>query len=175
MPGLRPACALALAAVLLTGCDGTDPSALDEASPYEDLVAEIRAATASFEEIDTALAAGYQEASPCVETGDGAMGFHYANNGLIDDAVDVDRAEVLLYVPGTGETLTLVGVEFMVAADAWDASHSGPPMLVDQAFADHRAEDQRHGIPFAHYDLHVWAWESNSLGLFAPFNPRLSC
>ena len=26
-----------------------------------------------------------------------------------------------------------------------------------------------------HYDLHVWFWEDNPDGLFAPFNPALSC
>jgi len=26
-----------------------------------------------------------------------------------------------------------------------------------------------------HYDLHVWLWESNASGMFAPFNPELSC
>jgi hypothetical protein len=26
-----------------------------------------------------------------------------------------------------------------------------------------------------HYDLHVWIWKANPSGLFAPFNPALSC
>jgi hypothetical protein len=26
-----------------------------------------------------------------------------------------------------------------------------------------------------HYDLHVWLWEDNPSGLFAMFNPSLSC
>ena len=26
-----------------------------------------------------------------------------------------------------------------------------------------------------HYDLHVWLWGNNPAGLFAPFNPNLSC
>src|SRR6266498_2895652 len=26
-----------------------------------------------------------------------------------------------------------------------------------------------------HYDLHVWLWQDNPTGLFAPFNPRLAC
>jgi len=26
-----------------------------------------------------------------------------------------------------------------------------------------------------HYDLHVWFWHDNPSGLFAPFNPALSC
>ncbi|MCA1639594.1 MAG: hypothetical protein LC768_14895 [Acidobacteria bacterium] len=26
-----------------------------------------------------------------------------------------------------------------------------------------------------HYDLHVWAWRNNPNGMFAQFNPKLSC
>jgi hypothetical protein len=26
-----------------------------------------------------------------------------------------------------------------------------------------------------HYDLHVWLWEDNPTGLFAMFNPAISC
>ena len=26
-----------------------------------------------------------------------------------------------------------------------------------------------------HYDLHVWLWERNPSGLFAQYNPNLSC
>jgi hypothetical protein len=26
-----------------------------------------------------------------------------------------------------------------------------------------------------HYDLHVWVWEDNPLGLFAPVNSNLAC
>jgi hypothetical protein len=32
----------------------------------------------------------------------------------------------------------------------------------------------RFDIP-AFYSLHVWLWEFNPSGLFAPFNPRVSC
>jgi hypothetical protein len=26
-----------------------------------------------------------------------------------------------------------------------------------------------------HYDLHVWLWKHNPEGMFAQFNPRVSC
>ena len=26
-----------------------------------------------------------------------------------------------------------------------------------------------------HYDLHVWVWQANPAGIFAPFNPNVSC
>lgn len=166
-----PLLALAVAA----GCADSGPAGpAEEPSPYADLVADIQAATTDFQQIDAALAAGYQEASPCVESGAGAMGFHYADGALIDGLVEVDRPEMLLYIPD-GSGLRLVGVEYMVAADPWDAANSSPPTLGDRDFDDHRAESARHGLPFAHYDLHVWVWEENPAGLFEPFNPSLGC
>ena len=32
----------------------------------------------------------------------------------------------------------------------------------------------RSGLP-ACYELHVWAWKSNPLGMFADFNANISC
>ncbi len=26
-----------------------------------------------------------------------------------------------------------------------------------------------------HYDLHVWLWQANPAGIFAPFNPNVRC
>src|SRR5690606_24919486 len=105
----------------------------------------------------------------------GGMGIHYANNGLVDGAVDAGKPEMLLYEPSAGGGMELVGVEFMVMADAWDAANGSPPELAGQSFDDHRAEADRHGLPFAHYDLHVWVWKDNPAGVFAPFNPAVSC
>ena len=104
------------------------------------------------------------------------MGYHYASFGLIDDVVDPATPELLLYEPQRNGKLKLVGGEFMVHADAWDPHNDGPPTLAGQAFDDHRAEgDIRHGIPFPHYDLHVWVWQNNPSGMFAHFNPTVSC
>jgi hypothetical protein len=30
------------------------------------------------------------------------------------------------------------------------------------------------GMP-PHYDLHVWVWQANPEGIFAPFNPNVTC
>jgi hypothetical protein len=32
----------------------------------------------------------------------------------------------------------------------------------------------RYGLP-AFYELHVWAWKTNPSGMFADWNPRVSC
>ncbi len=69
--------------------------------------------------------------------------------------------------------MQLVGVEYVVIAEAWDAANKMPPMLKGQLFTYNTAPN-RYGIP-AHYALHVWAWRPNPNGAFADWNPRVSC
>jgi hypothetical protein len=173
MSRARTLLVLPLAALLLAGCE-EDPTAPAE-DPVQQLVDRIRASTEAYHQVASAAAAGYAEASPCVSSPDGAMGFHYMNAPLVDAAVEPTVPELLLYEPTAGGNLRLVGVEYMVLAPEWDASNDEPPSLAGQPFDDHRAEEARHGIPFPHYDLHVWAWEENPNGTFAPFNPNVSC
>lgn len=164
---------LTLAVLLLAGCDD-DPQRPDPQQEIDELIEVVRAATEPYRNFDVAASVGYEPASPCVENGAGAMGFHYLRPDLVDATVEPTEPELLLYAPD-GADLRLVGVEFMVAADPWDAANTAAPELAGHVFDDHRAEDARHGIPFPHYDLHLWAWESNPDGPFAHFNPMVSC
>jgi hypothetical protein len=68
-----------------------------------------------------------------------------------------------------------VDLEYLVPAEAWHLRHQDPPHLMGQPFDDHRDPALRHGIPFAHYDLHLWIWRPNPEGMFTPFNPLVSC
>jgi len=160
--------ALAAAALLLGACaDTTEP-----ATPLE----QLRAATAGFQNLQAATAAGFAQASPCVAVpGLGAMGFHYMLQSRVDATVDPAQPEVLLYAPAAGGALQLLGAEFLVPSDPWDATHTTPPTFDGQVFDDHRAPEARHGIPFGHYELHVWVWKENASGLYAPFNPAVQC
>ena len=101
------------------------------------------------------------------------MGIHFANGGLVGDgALDAQHPEALLYEPKDG-TLQLVGVEYVIIADAWNAYHQTPPVLMGQLF-NYVGAPNRYGIP-AFYELHVWAWKSNPDGMFADWNERVSC
>lgn len=134
-----------------------------------------RAGTAAFHRLSAAEAAGYAQVSPCVAAPPGAMGFHFARGDLYGDGVvKPDEPEVLLYAPAPNGRMRLVGVEYQVFAFAWDPHHSEPPSLFGQVFEDHRAEGTTHGLP-PHYELHAWIWRHNPAGMFAPFNPEVSC
>lgn len=91
---------------------------------------------------------------------------------LGDDELDINKPEALIYEPYNGAH-RLVGVEYIVMVDAWQAHHKEPPVLAGQTL-QHNSSPNRYGLP-AFYDLHVWAWRDNPLGTFADWNPRVAC
>jgi hypothetical protein len=144
------------------------------AKPAMSFAETVRQATAQFKDVHKAEAAGYALLHGCVSgPQEGAMGIHFANGGLVaDNALDALHPEALLYEPKDG-TLQLVAVEYIVIADAWNANHQAPPVLRGQLF-NYVGAPNRYGLP-AFYELHVWAWKSNPAGVFADWNPNVSC
>jgi hypothetical protein len=157
----------AAAAATLVGTAAADPS--DRGRGDGDLAA-VRRATAAFHDVRAAEAAGYVRVSPCEQSPAGAMGFHYLNPALAQDAVlDPERPELLLYVP-QGDRLQLAAVEWFVAEAATGGQR--PSVLgrpLDGPMPGHTPQMPRH------YDLHVWVWKHNPSGVAAPWNPALSC
>jgi hypothetical protein len=138
------------------------------------LVDVVRAATERFRDPDRAIAEGYAPMPSCV-TGpeEGAMGVHYVDGDLVGDGeLTPDRPEAVIYEIKDGR-IRLVGVEYIVIADAWNAAHSAPPALLGQQF-HYVAGPNRYGA-LAFYELHVWAWRQNPKGTFVDWNPRVSC
>ncbi|MGH2454641.1 MAG: hypothetical protein ACRDHD_00055 [Candidatus Limnocylindria bacterium] len=151
----------------------------------------VRSAVASYHSYDQALADGYSAAGePCVaEPGLGTMGIHAVNYDLLaSGANDPLRPPILLYVPRDDGSLRLVGVEYFMVALAnpetgpapWFASDPPPlgffnpaPSIFGQTF-DGPMPGHNPAMPW-HYDLHAWVVEENPSGIFAPFNPALSC
>jgi hypothetical protein len=151
-------------------------TAIAGASPPDELQAA-RVATARYHSLEQARRDGYTwEGEPCVSAPpppglSGAMGIHAVNPALIGDGViDPLRPEILLYVPGADGELELVGVEyFEVAAVTGGVAPSVFGRELDGPMPGHNPT-----MP-EHYDLHVWLWADNPAGMFAPFNPALSC
>ncbi len=144
-----------------------------QAAPAK-LVQLVRDATRQFINVNAATAAGYQPFLGCVSGPDhGAMGVHYVNGDLVGDGeIDASKPEALIYEP-TNDGMRLVGVEFVVLADAWMAHHDSPPVLEGQTFLLVPSPN-RYGLP-AHYELHVWAWRDNPRGAFVDWNNKVSC
>jgi len=143
-----------------------------DASP---LVAVVRAATERFKEVAVAEAEGYTLQFGCVSGPDaGAMGMHFVNGPLVADGeLDATRPEIVIYEPQPNGRLRLIGADFLVLADAWNATHAAPPELMGQLF--HLFESpNRFGLP-AFYTLHVWAWKESPTGTFVNWHTNVSC
>ena len=155
------------------------------ASPPDDLQAA-KAASARYHSLGQALDAGYVQGSPCEAIpGVGGMGHHYVNPALLmDPALDPERPEVLLYAPKPNGKLQLVGVEYFAVAltstGPWFGEEAPPggfvnpaPVLFGQTF-DGPMRGHNANMPW-HYDLHVWLWQDNPNGMFAQWNPSVTC
>lgn len=135
---------------------GVDPRTLNE----------VREATAKYHDPAKAVADGYVRDDHCVAEpgGDGAMGYHYLNFGILDGTLEHTEPEVLVY-ERRGNEDHLVAVEFLSTADP-----DGPPPVV-LGHEMHPFE----AAPFANWELHAWVWKPNPRGMFADFNPRVDC
>jgi len=133
----------------------------------QDLV-RIRAATAAFKSLDRAVAAGYRrDGGRCVENPpQGAMGYHHQNDGLLDDRLEVERPEILVYERLPDGRYRLNGVEYIVPFSAWPPTKQ-PPMLMGQRL--------KPAPSLNIWYLHVWVWLESPSGLFADWNPLVEC
>lgn len=133
-------------------------------------MADVRAATAEFHDLAVANAAGWSvRASDCVAVpGVGGMGYHYVNPSLMTDGlVDEQLPEVLVYAPTEDGGLRLVAVEWLAPRHI----HPTPPSLFGETFH----LNPHVGGPLGSWILHAWVWHPNPAGMFADFNPRVSC
>jgi hypothetical protein len=153
------------------GAGALPAAALDAQS-----LAALRHATARYHRVAVAEDDGFLAPPPdeCVAAPAGGMGFHYVNPAHMDLTIDPARPEALLYEPTGDRRLRLVGAEFLVHGDAWDAANAEPPTFAGQPF-DPPTDRSAAAPPGPFYTLHVWIWKDNPSGMFAPFNPRVSC
>jgi len=163
----------------------------------------IRAATSKYEDVNVALAEGYipDPTGMCTVAAElgappeaGAMGLHYFRPDLLgvsmppdpgrltgtDATLDPSQPEVVIYEPQPDGSMSLVAVEYLVFEQAWAAGgNSVAPTMAGGSFshmADNPATelDEAHGFE-PHYDLHVWLYRANPVGVFAEFNPAVTC
>lgn len=178
------------------------PGAKATAATGEPTLKQIRAATDKYRDVKVALAEGYiADPGNTCETADmmgrpaseGAMGVHYFRPDLLGikgppnprvsgDGTHTDwlKPGVLIYEPQADGSMQLVAVENLVFAKAWHAAgNKERPRFQDQPY-DHMVDDPATKIDEAHmfeehYDRHIWLYRENPKGMFAQFNPNVSC
>ena len=190
-------CLFAAAASVLALCLATPASARAEPD-----LAAVRAAAERVRDVDVALAEGYvRDPLNLCDTAAmmgrpaelGAMGIHFFRPDLLGitappnprvdgNGVHTDflRPAILIYEPQADGSLELVAVENLVFQRAWHAAgNAGRPSFQGVPY-DQMADDPATTIDEAHmfephYDRHVWVFRDNPNGVFAPFNPNVTC
>ncbi len=165
-------------------------------------LATVRASTDRFRDVNVALAEGYvRDPMNLCDTAEmlgrpaalGVMGVHYARPDLLGITgppnprvngtgthTDFTRPAILIYEPQADGSLQLVAVENLVFVAAWEAAgNTAPPTFMGRPF-DLMADDPGTAVDEAHmfephYDRHVWLYRDNPNGIFAQFNPNVSC
>jgi hypothetical protein len=147
----------------------------DDRNKAGEFVKLVREHTARFRDPASAEAEGYELTFGCVSGPDaGAMGLHYVNFPLVlDGELDATQPEIIIYEPLPNGRRKIIGADYLVLAEAWDAKKIGPPQLMGQLF--HLFESpNRFGLP-PFYTLHVWAWKDSPTGTFVNWNHNVSC
>ena len=162
----------------------------------------VRKATERFRDVKVALAEGYiRDPFDLCDTAEmmgrpaelGAMGVHYFRPDLLGitappnprvngDGIHTDflTPSILIYEPQSNGSLELVAVENLAFEAAWKAAgHKTAPTFHGVAYnfmVNNPATpaDEAHMFE-PHYDRHVWIYRENPSGVFAPFNPKVSC
>lgn len=178
---------LALSAVALLAAGALEHARADCDSACREELSATREATQQYHKEITALDDGYLPTDACVASPAGGMGYHYIKPALVDLAVDAQEPELLLYEPAANGKRRLVAVEYFVPVINCSGSVCAPwfgpdpptgsinpaPTLFGQTF-NGPMPGHEPGMPW-HYDLHVWIWKNNPSGMFAQFNPAVSC
>jgi hypothetical protein len=177
------------------------PPASGETKDLDAVVAEIRAASERFTDVNVALKEGYipdpsgmcitaeMEGQPAEK---GAMGIHYFRPDMLGITATEPRVDgtgthtdflnpsVVLYEPQADGSLELVAVENLVFMESWKAAgnEASPNSYGFEWVAmvnDPATEvDEAHGFQ-PHYELHAWVFRENPNGPFEPFNPKVTC
>ncbi|HSJ25393.1 MAG TPA: hypothetical protein VK929_12020 [Longimicrobiales bacterium] len=180
-PARVPPAAVLLLGALLGACDQAPGPVMPASSGHpafhhssvespevQKWLAGLRSTLARYHRSDVAEDAGYdtifQDACFAMP-GVGGMGYHYVNGGLVNATVEEFAPEALMYEPQKNGRLRLVGVEYVVPFSDW--TEADPPVLHGQEF--HANET------FGLWTLHVWAFKHNPAGMFADWNPTVTC
>lgn len=147
--------------------DLTVVTAKAKVETLKDQLKKVRKAVMRFHSFEQARKAGYAEdlpfnPSPYVPN----MGYHYTNVDLMDGEFDMEKPEILLYVPNEQGKLKFVAVEYAVPV----ALSPEPP---EGFLGDDDQWDFNPHVAGGAWTLHAWVVIDNPDGVFAPFNPNV--
>lgn len=191
-----------IGATVLAAAIGLCASAANAGGTAEPSLDEVRALTDKYQDVNVALSEGFiRDPGNMCETAEmmgrapelGAMGIHFFRPDMLGISTppnprvdgngthtDFRKPAILIYEPQADGSLKLVAVENLVFAKAWhEAGNKKPPSFHGVDY-DSMKDDPATAIDEAHmfaphYDRHVWLHRENPNGVFAQFNPKVSC
>src|SRR5215208_229679 len=159
------------------------PPVMAQTRADEPEISAARAALKKYEDPYVAVHDGYYSSVGCVVIGHpgapghvpykvGGMGIHFINMANVGPVPDPSKPPVLVYEPA-GDKLRLIAAEWFVPLSTgvkqrpalWGHPFDGPMMGHPPLLP----------MDLTHYDLHVWLYKPNSLGIFSPTNPDVTC
>jgi len=142
---------------------GMNPNIPEEAE-YQKELARLKTAVGNFLDFEEAMACGYNVDATGYRAN---MGHHYVYGALVDDVFEIEKPELLLYVPDDNDVMQLVGVEYIVPIT--DINNPPPPPAGFTGDADVWKVDTEFNV----WALHAWVIKDNPAGIFTPLNPRV--
>ena len=151
-------------------------------------LAEAKAATAKYNDIDAAKADGYFQVTQFIP----GIGLHLANLRIPANTFDPAKPQILLYQPDASGDLRLVGVAYQFVhtndtppvgfaggSDVWHYHSNlcfvrGGSVTIAKDDASCKAVG---GLAFqaqTAWLLHAWIWKANPNGVFTEYNPRVT-
>lgn len=161
----------------------------------------VRAATEKYRDVKVAEAEGYlrDPFDHCITARDegfprqlGEMGLHYFRPDLLGITATEPRVDgegthtdfrqpaVLIYEPQADGSLELVAIENLVFEKSWKATGAteAPSYYGNEYYHmvdNPRTEADEAHLFQPHHELHMWLYRDNPNGLFAQFNPNVTC
>ena len=102
----------------------------------------------------------------------GAMGIHFLNTANIGPALDPAKPQVLIYEQ-VGNKLKLVAAEWFMPVQV--AGGKAPAIFGQTLNGPMDGHEPIMPKELKHYDLHVWLWKDNPLGVFESTNSAVKC
>ncbi|MEU9406029.1 hypothetical protein AB0E08_10030 [Streptomyces sp. NPDC048281] len=164
--------ALALAVPFALAAVPADAAPVPDPDPFAwtDLTPTYTA-TADYQYEPFAVTDGYARAGTGAcdkdgQGGQGGAGYHYVKASAVG-SLDPAEPAGLLYETDADGNRALVAVEWIVRA----GSGTTAPALFGQQFQPATVP----GVTGPVYTLRAWIWKDNPSGLFAPWNPTVTC
>lgn len=125
---------------------------------WEDEIVRLQKKMRRFHNFKVAIAQGYDtDVTGYVPQ----MGHHYLKGSLVDEKFELEKPEVLQYVPDDNGVMQFVAVEYLAAGSEAPEGFTGD------------SDDWHFNEDIGLWTLHVWVGLYNPDGIFAPFNPDL--